>query len=187
VVLALSTGHKVGLFTVAAIFIAFSLASSFVFPRWNPSFPGRGLRLFIAVVVVLTIAMLGAVELFAGEEHEPEAAASETTQTTETSPPPSTTTAPSSTGDAEAGKAVFASAGCASCHTLSAANAKGTVGPNLDEALKGKDPQFIRESIIDPNAEIASGYQAGIMPENFDETLSAKQIDDLVALLSQQE
>ena len=31
-------------------------------------------------------------------------------------------------------KAVFASAGCAACHTLAAANSTGTVGPNLDDA-----------------------------------------------------
>ena len=37
-------------------------------------------------------------------------------------------------GDAAAGKAIFASAGCVACHTLSAANATGTVGPNLDQA-----------------------------------------------------
>jgi mono/diheme cytochrome c family protein len=38
------------------------------------------------------------------------------------------------TGDATAGKAVFESAGCVACHTLSAAGSTGTVGPNLDEA-----------------------------------------------------
>ncbi len=32
------------------------------------------------------------------------------------------------------GKAIFASAGCGGCHTLSAAGSSGTVGPNLDEA-----------------------------------------------------
>src|SRR4051812_6851279 len=37
-------------------------------------------------------------------------------------------------GDAAAGKAVFAAKGCAACHTLADAAAKGTVGPNLDEA-----------------------------------------------------
>ena len=37
-------------------------------------------------------------------------------------------------GDATAGKAVFASAGCVSCHTLKDANAHGTVGPNLDQS-----------------------------------------------------
>jgi sulfite dehydrogenase len=37
------------------------------------------------------------------------------------------------TGGAVDGAAVFASAGCGNCHTLSAANATGNVGPNLDE------------------------------------------------------
>ena len=37
------------------------------------------------------------------------------------------------------GKAVFASAGCGGCHTLKAAGATGTVGPNLD-ALKPSEP-----------------------------------------------
>jgi cytochrome c553 len=37
-------------------------------------------------------------------------------------------------GDAAAGKEVFASGGCGSCHTLSDAGATGNVGPNLDES-----------------------------------------------------
>lgn len=37
-------------------------------------------------------------------------------------------------GDATAGKATFASAGCTACHTLKDAGATGTVGPNLDDA-----------------------------------------------------
>ena len=180
--IALSNSHKAGLFTVAAIFIAFALASSFLFPRLNPAYPGRRLGLFVVAVVVLTIAMLGAVETFAAEdEHE-----SEATGGTETTPPPSTTTSPAApAGDAAAGKAVFASAGCAACHTLKAANATGKVGPDLDTALQGKDAAFIHESIVDPQAEIASGYPSGVMPGNFGETLSEKQINDLVALLSQ--
>jgi mono/diheme cytochrome c family protein len=41
-------------------------------------------------------------------------------------------------GDATAGKQVFASAGCAACHTLKDAGATGTVGPSLD----GTKPPF---------------------------------------------
>jgi sulfite dehydrogenase len=37
-------------------------------------------------------------------------------------------------GDPAAGKPVFASAGCAACHTLKDAGATGTIGPNLDQA-----------------------------------------------------
>lgn len=37
-------------------------------------------------------------------------------------------------GDAAAGKEVYASAGCGSCHTFSDAGSTGTVGPNLDDS-----------------------------------------------------
>jgi mono/diheme cytochrome c family protein len=37
-------------------------------------------------------------------------------------------------GDATAGKSVFSSAGCGSCHTMKDAGSNGTVGPNLDDA-----------------------------------------------------
>jgi cbb3-type cytochrome c oxidase subunit III len=42
-------------------------------------------------------------------------------------------------GGAADGKSIFASAGCAGCHTLAAAGATGTVGPNLDEAKPSLD------------------------------------------------
>ncbi len=41
--------------------------------------------------------------------------------------------ASTTTAAADPGKAIFASAGCAGCHTLKDAGAGGTVGPNLDE------------------------------------------------------
>jgi uncharacterized membrane protein len=43
-------------------------------------------------------------------------------------------TPPASAADTALGKQVFASAGCASCHTLADAGASGTVGPSLDAA-----------------------------------------------------
>jgi cytochrome c551/c552 len=93
-----------------------------------------------------------------------------------------------STGDANAGKAVFASAGCAGCHTLSQAGASGTIGPNLNTAIKGDAgstplPQFIKDSIVNPDAVIAKGYSAGIMPTSFGSSLSSTDINNLVALI----
>jgi cytochrome c oxidase subunit 2 len=82
------------------------------------------------------------------------------------------------------GKALFASAGCSACHTLADAGATGTTGPDLNKVLKGKDPAFIKTSIVDPNAELAPGYQAGIMPQNFSRQLTPAQIDALVKYLS---
>jgi cytochrome c oxidase subunit 2 len=85
-----------------------------------------------------------------------------------------------SSGDADTGATA-----CATCHTLADAGAKGQVGPDLDKVLKGKDATFIKESILDPNKEIAPGFQPGVMPGNFGDTLSAEQVDALVKYLSE--
>jgi multisubunit Na+/H+ antiporter MnhB subunit len=64
----LTTGHKVGLAVVAAAFIAFALASSFVAPRRRPDFPGRaGLSVFVLVSLAFFVAMLAAVIVFGAE------------------------------------------------------------------------------------------------------------------------
>jgi plastocyanin len=68
--LALSTGHQVGLAVTAAAFIAFALASSFLFPRFRPQYPGGGLPAFIVVSFVFFFGMLTAVEVFGAEEKE---------------------------------------------------------------------------------------------------------------------
>jgi cytochrome c oxidase subunit 2 len=86
-------------------------------------------------------------------------------------------------GGATDGKSIFASAGCAGCHTFKAAGATAEVGPDLDKVLAGKDADFIRESIVDPNAEIAAGYQPNVMPSTFQDSLSKEQIDALVEFL----
>jgi cytochrome c oxidase subunit 2 len=82
------------------------------------------------------------------------------------------------------GKALFTSSGCNGCHTLKDDAATGTVGPDLDNVLKGKSPDFIKTSIVNPNAEIAPGFQPGIMPQNFAQQLTPAQIDALVKYLS---
>jgi mono/diheme cytochrome c family protein len=50
-----------------------------------------------------------------------------------------TTTGGGGGGGKQSGETIFASAGCGSCHTLAAAGASGTVGPNLDEAMPSKE------------------------------------------------
>lgn len=85
-------------------------------------------------------------------------------------------------GGSVQGKELFA-AQCGSCHTLADAGTTGQVGPNLDESLAGKDEGYIRESILEPNAKIAEGFQPDLMPQNYDEMLSEQQIDGLVEYL----
>ncbi len=73
VLVALSSGHKVGLLVAAAIFIAFALASSFLLPRYRPDYPGARLGLFVLASLVLFVGMLTAVEVFGKEDEEAEA------------------------------------------------------------------------------------------------------------------
>ena len=82
------------------------------------------------------------------------------------------------------GAQVFANSGCGGCHTLAAANAGGVTGPNLDEVLTPTDSAAaIEEMIVDPNAELAKGYPPNLMPSNFGQLLSAKELSDLVEYL----
>jgi mono/diheme cytochrome c family protein len=83
------------------------------------------------------------------------------------------------------GAQVFANNGCGGCHTLAAANSGGTTGPDLDEVLPGQKESEIEESIVDPNAKIAQGYPAHVMPENFKEEIPPEEIKELVEFLSE--
>src|SRR3954468_8247438 len=73
---------------------------------------------------------------------------------------------------------------CGACHTLSAASTSGTTGPDLDKVLKGKDAAFIKQSILQPDAQVAPGFAKGIMPPNYRSTLSSAEVDALVKFLS---
>jgi nitrite reductase (NO-forming) len=69
-VLALSTGHKVGLAVVGAVFVVFALVSAIVIPRFRPRYPAGGLPAFIVLAFVLFFGMLSAVEVFGAEPKE---------------------------------------------------------------------------------------------------------------------
>ena len=82
------------------------------------------------------------------------------------------------------GRRVFAQAGCGSCHRLADAGTSGTIGPDLDSALARESEPAIRRSIVAPDAAIAEGFQAGVMPGDYAERLSARDLDALVEYLA---
>lgn len=182
--IAVTTTGKIVLVLAAGIFIVFAIASSFLLPRRNPDYPGNRLGAFIAFTLVLFVALIGAMVVFAGESEEEEAGGeAESTQTSGTETEPTETAATTETGggeteeepsaggegDAAAGEEVFAANGCGSCHTLEEAGASGSIGPNLDES----QPSF--ELAVD---RVTNG--AGAMPA-FGDSLSEEQIRDVAA------
>jgi len=108
------------------------------------------------------------------------------------------------TGDAARGERLFATLPCVSCHDVTKPWPGGDICPNLgniateaarivrSREYRGKAKtaaDYIRESIVDPNAYIVPGaaYRAAngksVMPADFGTTLTGAQIDDLVAYL----
>jgi len=86
-----------------------------------------------------------------------------------------------------------ASAGCGGCHAFTPAGTDAQIGPDLDglvaDAKKAGEPEdaYIKQSIVDPNAVVVSGFQSGVMPTTFGKTLSPEELDALVAFLSGKE
>jgi mono/diheme cytochrome c family protein len=174
VLLAITSEGKLGLGVLAGLLILFALLSAFYFPRRDPNFPGNRLGLFVLVSVVLFVGTMAGVIFFAKEEeHGAEATETHGTATGEQEGTTTTTAtetgASEAEGDAAAGEAVFASAGCGGCHTLEAAGSSGTVGPNLDEAKPPHDLVVER---------VTNGM--GPMP-SFKGQLSETQIQDVAA------
>jgi mono/diheme cytochrome c family protein len=138
------------------------------------------MRLRLASIVVLGLVALVAAGCGGGEETTPApdtvsgsvADTGGATDTGGTETEGTETSGGGAEGDAAAGKTVFASAGCASCHTLSDAGATGTVGPNLDEAKP--DAELVHERVTNG---------AGAMP-SFKGQLSEQQINDVAAYVS---
>jgi mono/diheme cytochrome c family protein len=195
VLLALSALQKTGIALSGAAFIVFAVASALLIPRFKPDFPGRGVRVYSGICILFAIGMLGAIVGFGHEKQEKRAEASTPAATSTPSPSPappspSPSPAPAPSGDAVAGKALFAANGCASCHTFRPAGATGKVGPDLDnvaadaqKANRGTVQQYAHESIADPNAYVVPGFPKGVMPPFAG--LGTKKIDDLVAFVTQ--
>jgi cytochrome c6 len=168
---AITTLGKTVLLVVAITFILWSLYTALRVPKKHPGFPRR-LDLFLFLSGLLFIAQMSAVVWVTGTQeiehettHEPGGPAEgegETTEPTEEAP----------SGDAVAGKAVFESAGCGSCHTLADAGTKGSVGPNLDDL----QPSAEQVAAIVPNGR-------GIMP-GFSDKLSKTDIANVAAYVS---
>jgi mono/diheme cytochrome c family protein len=124
-----------------------------------------------AIAVAAAAAMLGLAAGCGGDDDE---GAATTETTTETLPTETTTETTGTTqGDPEAGKEVFASAGCAGCHTLEEAGSSGSVGPKLD-GLNLSDER-VKE-------QVENG--GGAMPA-FKGQLTDQQIADVSAFVSQ--
>ena len=72
---------------------------------------------------------------------------------------------------------------CVACHKIGA-QAGGPIGPDLSAIGATRDAAYLRRAILDPNADVAKGFQPGIMPATYGEQLYARELEMLVTYLA---
>ena len=85
---------------------------------------------------------------------------------------------------AKTGKEAVTKYGCQACHAL--LGTESPVGPVLADVGARLSPEQIRESIVQPDAVIADGFSAGMMPKDFADRMTVKELEMIVKLLSEQ-
>ncbi len=98
-------------------------------------------------------------------------------------------------GDAGAGKKIFeqtligTQAGCITCHSLEpgvtmVGPSLATIGTDAGSRVAGMSAEeYIRQSILEPDAYIVEGFSAGVMPIALADELTDQQVNDLVVYL----
>lgn len=86
--------------------------------------------------------------------------------------------------DLERGEARFTQK-YGTCHALTGAGSNAEVGPNLHEVLAGRSRDQIARSILKPDAQIAPGFQPGVIPQNYGEVLTPQEAQQVVRYLQQ--
>jgi mono/diheme cytochrome c family protein len=92
--------------------------------------------------------------------------------------------------EATTGEQIFIAGGCGGCHELAKAGTNGNIGPSLDDLASvagDMEPgtsaeEYVRQSIVDPDAFIVEGFQPGVMP-SFQGRLNDRQVQALVDYL----
>lgn len=93
--------------------------------------------------------------------------------------------------DADAGEAAYAANGCTACHVMEGngtgpspagifTRAQGYADANDDIASAR---YYLVQSIMNPNAFAADGYQVGAMPMNYPDTLTLDEMSNIIAYL----
>ena len=71
---------------------------------------------------------------------------------------------------------------CGACHKV--AGEEGELAPDLTRIGALRDKDYLRRAILDPDAEIAEGFEAEMMPADYGEQLYAVELEMLVDYLA---
>jgi len=99
-------------------------------------------------------------------------------------PPPGGGGGPGIAGGSTDPMTMIRGAGCTACHKISGEG--GVIGPDLTHVGSRLSANLIRESILQPDAKTAKGYEKfkGVMPKTFGHQFTAEQLEALVQFLA---
>ena len=99
-------------------------------------------------------------------------------------PPPGGGGGPGIAGGSTDPMTMIRGAGCTACHKISGEG--GAIGPDLTHVGSRLSANLIRESILQPDAKTAKGYEKfkGVMPKTFGHQFTAEQLEALVQFLA---
>ncbi|MBI4790277.1 MAG: cytochrome c oxidase subunit II [Chloroflexi bacterium] len=89
------------------------------------------------------------------------------------------------------GETLARSQACMACHSTDGSTLVGPTWRNLygspvvfeDGTTQTADEAFLLQFITDPDFKIIKGFPKGVMPQSFGKTLTADQLDDLIAYI----
>ncbi len=81
--------------------------------------------------------------------------------------------------------------GCISCHSLDGSPGVGPTWKGLygttqqlaDGSTVTVDETYLHNAIVIPNAQVAAGFPANVMPQNFKDTISEQQLADIIEFI----
>ena len=79
-------------------------------------------------------------------------------------------------------EAIIAKHACGACHVIG--DQAGTIGPSLAKIGATRSKDYLRQAILDPDAVVAKGFAAGMMPKTYGEQLKATELEILVNYLA---
>lgn len=73
--------------------------------------------------------------------------------------------------------------GCGMCHKIGSFQ-EGDIGPNLSKIGAQRNEDYLRRAVLDPNADIAKGFEADMMPPDLAEQMAASELEMLVQYMA---
>lgn len=78
------------------------------------------------------------------------------------------------------GSNLATTSGCIGCHSTNGLDGTGPTWQGLGATV---DDEYLRRAIVDPNADIAPGFEPDVMPATYADSLSSEEVDALVAYI----